>query len=147
MSKTLLLGVDPGGTIGTALYGYVEEGKSKEEPQPYWKLETWALPTQGSLVEVVRTWQAHIKGIVVEDFIGSGPRTHEAILTLKLVGGVIGMALAFEIPYRVQYPQFRKAFVAQAQRMLPKDATIHEADALAHVLAYMKEIERRASSE
>jgi hypothetical protein len=140
VEKTFVMGIDPGGTIGVAIYGYVGDHPTLGDAQG-WHLDTSTLPTQGSLVETTRAWQDHLKMIVVEDFIGNGPRSTEAQLTLKLVGGVIGMALAFEIPFKVQQPQYRRAYVEKAKGMLDHP-TIHEVDALAHVLAYMKAVER-----
>jgi hypothetical protein len=71
--------------------------------------------------------------MIVEDFVGGGPRTTDAIHTLKLVGLIqYGRR---DIPVIVQPPQFRRAFVEEARQLLEaKHKHRHGADALAHIL-------------
>jgi hypothetical protein len=75
---------------------------------------------------------------IVEDFVGSGHRTVEAIHTLKLVGYLQNRPNPFgEIV--MQTPQRRKAFVKVAAQLMEKGgfpASRHAADALAHILYY-----------
>lgn len=74
--------------------------------------------------------------IIVEDFIGAGPRTSDAIFTLKLVGYL--QHTVTDARLVMQNPQVRKAFVTQARELLEaRHKDRHGADALAHILAFL----------
>ena len=101
--------------------------------------------------ELARYLQWHtgdgLTGIaLIENFIGGGYRTAEAVGTLKTLG-----FCEYYLRYMSSYPhpdvvlrapQLRKPYVQTAKRILDSFApeyTIHTADALAHVISYMKE--------
>lgn len=82
--------------------------------------------------------KAPVRAVVIEDFVGSGPRDPNAILTIKYVGGfaMISRHLGFETIIRV--PQMRRPFVGQSQSgygLTTREK--HAADALAHILSFI----------
>ena len=84
--------------------------------------------------------QSDVDIVIIEDFIGAGPRTSDAIYTLKLVGL---LEYGFSHPLVImQNPQVRKAFVSQARELLEaRHKERHGADALAHILAYLHRLQ------
>lgn len=75
---------------------------------------------------------------IVEDFVGAGHRTVEAIHTLKLVGYLQHRVNPFG-DVIMQSPQRRKAFVSKAVELMEEGGftpSRHAADALAHILYY-----------
>ena len=80
---------------------------------------------------------------IVEDFVGAGHRTPEAIHTLKLVGYLQHTPNHAGIVV-VQSPQRRKAFVSKAIELINDKGLApskHAADALAHILYYKYTLE------
>lgn len=124
----VIMGVDPGKTTGIAILDVESD-----------KVFSTAVMTVEALVGCILT--GHPTVVVVEDYVGSGPRSAEAIRTLKLVGIVVGACEALRIPYSVRPPQVRLPHVAASRARLPR-RSIHERDAFAHVLSY-REQQRR----
>lgn len=77
---------------------------------------------------------------IVEDFIGGGSRTREAIHTLKLVGFLELADNGTTLTIESHVPQWRKAFVTEAQALAEaqgfRSAGRHGVDALSHILYY-----------
>lgn len=100
------------------------------------------------------------KVIIVERFATSGRMSGYGLQTIELVGRLAGMAQACTgltgeaMTIHVQYPQYRTSMQDKAQnhsapslhgRRTHKGR--HEADALAHLLAYMWHTEKRREEE
>lgn len=80
--------------------------------------------------------------VVVEDFLGAGPRSADAIFTLKLLGFVEGVCqVLLNIIVEFQPPQWRKAFLDKAQGFFRVHKERHMKDALAHVFSYIERME------
>jgi len=88
-----------------------------------------------SLVEFLTTHNPDV--LVVEDFLGSGPRSADAIYTLKMLGFIEGCSHYLGMFHVMQPPQWRRAFLDKAQLVFPYHKQRHCKDALAHVLAYL----------
>lgn len=127
-----VLAIDPGMTTGLALVSF-----------------------QGVLLHVTtdnfKTFEgvAHyildntIDVVVIEDFIGAGPRTKEAIFVLKLIGKIEGVCYTQGIPVVMQNPQVRKPYMLMVRNNLKKAISKHEEDAYAHALAYLNRREKQ----
>ena len=79
-----------------------------------------------------------MRAVVIEDFVGAGPRDPNAILTIKYVGGFSMMSKHLGYETIVRVPQMRRPFVGLAQSgygLTTREK--HAADALAHVLSYI----------
>ena len=88
--------------------------------------------------------------VVVEDFVGQGPRDIHASTTLRMVGFVEGLGHLLGLTVAVQAPQIRKPFLKDAARLV--GAGHHYTDATAHALAYTelnvrKHLRSRRSAE
>lgn len=122
-------GVDPGRTTGLVLYDSGSKivfdsclASSEEEIIAF--LDLRASPV-----------------IVVEDFLGSGPRSADTVFTLKLLGFIVGWGTHhLEVEVCVQPPQWRKAFLDEAQQTFRVHKHRHLKDALAHIFAYLDRI-------
>ena len=76
--------------------------------------------------------------VVIEDFVGSGPRSKDITDTIKLLGFLEGLCKWKDIPYTVQHPQKRMHMLDRA-KSTDSFSTLgyHAIDALAHVLAHV----------
>jgi len=129
----IVIGVDPGGTTGLARVeadGSVTATTAANMDEIRHFLDD---TLQRVLNKGLQRIDCHV---VIEDFIGAGPRNADAINALKLVGFSEGYSRALGFDTTVQAPQTRKAYVGQAREML-SDASIHSVDALAHALSFM----------
>lgn len=120
-----VVAIDPGLTIGVA-----------EVTTNPLRVVTFATDDP---IEVVTFLTGTYDAVVVENFVGGGPRTKEAIHTLKVLGFVQYYAQFLGLPVTLQQPQMRKHKVSEAKSLL-KTATPHEIDALAHALALVARI-------
>ena len=122
----LVVGVDPGhGTHGFAVWDTMMS-------TPVGHFET---PHMLEVAAVIYTLSPAIHTLVVENFVGHGPRTKQAITTLKMLGFVEGLGLMLGLNTVVQPPQWRKPFVERAGNMIGHEH--HYTNALAHALAYV----------
>lgn len=124
-----VLGFDPGGTLGTALY---------ESSTGAILLRDFSDPW-----DAIREFATGrpLDAVVIEDYVGAGVRDGDSIHALKQVGG---LAMVFEyLGYEVvvQTPQFRRHMLDVAKALADKlpggHPPHHSIDALAHVLAYV----------
>jgi hypothetical protein len=75
-------------------------------------------------------WQPDV--LIIEDYIGSGPRDKWSKLTLLAIGRAQACAELAGVPWEMQTPQVRRPWLEEAKKNgYPKHAT----DALAHALA------------
>ncbi len=123
---------DPGRTTGFAQAAFGKQGA--DGVRPLLSVSTKQLSDVSAVRDqMLLARMADI--IIVEDFIGAGPRTSDAVFTLKLVG-----LLEYGFPNTtviMQNPQRRKPFVAMAREMLnAQHKDRHGADALAHIFAW-----------
>lgn len=115
-----VLAIDPGGTTGLARVSLRGRLISSIGTKKFETIIGYILLTSPSVV-------------IIEDFIGSGPRTKEAIMVLKLIGKIEGACLVFGFPVVMQNPQTRKPYLS----IIEETITVHEKDAFAHALAYL----------
>lgn len=79
--------------------------------------------------------------VVVEDFIGAGPRSADTVFTLKLLGFIEGWCeFHCGLEVETQPPQWRKPFLDESQQFFHTHKLRHMKDALAHVFAYLDRI-------
>ena len=129
-----VIGIDPGKTSGVA---FVDGCSGSVDI-----ITCGDYDTRDSLYATIRHLVTvyHVDMVVIEDFIGSGPRTPAAILTLKLIGFLEGMLTELDITHRLQPPQWRKPFLREAKEF--EGVPHHSRDALAHALFYLYQSER-----
>ena len=129
---TIILGIDPGLTTGVVKYSTLSE-----------KVLGWShLTTLESCQDLpeqmlwLNTGDFHV---VIEDFIGSGPRSSDMTQTIKMVGFFEHLCEWKKIPYTMQHPQKRLSSVGRAHEMeFPTPLGSHAIAALAHVLTYLE---------
>ena len=131
--ENFVIGIDPGMTTGLAVYGRM--GALETD---YIRLNTPAIAKW--------VWQQHQRYsklgrvlIVIEDFIGSGPRTRGAIYTLKLIGALTFFCDWHKLQGQAQEPQRRKAYLKQAKKALGVRGlkfNNHQMDAMAHAMSF-----------
>lgn len=84
------------------------------------------------------TAKGHWDVVVYENFTTQFINQY-GLYTVRLIGGILALCLEHKIPCVSQTPQFRRAYINQAQGILQarggKHAK-HEIDALAHLLAF-----------
>jgi hypothetical protein len=127
LDKLVVLAIDPGITTGIAYTDIT--GKLRQY------MITDLPITVLNRVQLFRDTQAVV---VIEDFVGAGPRTKEAIHVLKLVGGVTAVCYLFKIRCVIQVPQQRKPLLYEAVKRAPVGTSKHVIDAYAHALAYIE---------
>lgn len=117
----LLMAIDPGGSIGVAMN---IDGK----------YATCTLVVPRELWDMIK--DTHPDMVAFEAFIGSGMRDRNINNALEMVGSIQGACHVLGIDYYPQQPQSRKAFLLEAYEILKgtKGTTVHERDALAHLL-------------
>ena len=130
----IFAGFDPGLTTGVCVLG---EDRTYREGGVF----------GGWCVEDVRKWyhftciqfsvqQPEDLVVGIEDYVGGGARDKEAIHCLKLVGFLTGFFQVEGCFVRVQPPQSRRAFLVEAEPLVPKTQPMrkHVVDACAHAL-------------
>jgi hypothetical protein len=122
----LIFGIDPGVTTGLALY---------DDPSGVVFAEDTQAPSRVYAALYDLHQDVPDKAVVVESYVGAGPRTQEAVYTIKVLGFVEFLCQSWGMTYFAQAPQQRKHQVANAERLLP-DGPHHAKDALAHALAF-----------
>ena len=122
-------GIDPGRTTG--LVHCSNSGKI---------LCAQAAREHKDIVEFLRQLDSETTVVVMEDFLGSGPRSADAIFTIKLLGFVEGCCHLMGLELIVQPPQWRKAFLDKAQMHFRVHKERHCKDALAHVYSYLERL-------
>lgn len=127
VDKIAVLAIDPGITTGMAYTdnkGELLAFFTEEEPNKV-------------LERISKLWGTDVT-VVVEDFVGAGPRTKEAIFVLKLIGGVCASCYLGNVRCVPQVPQTRIPLLYDAKRKAPKGMIIHAIDAYAHALAFLE---------
>lgn len=128
-----LIAVDPGLTIGVAEVRVGARGERNV-------VQTFQ--TDDPLAATNSICRADV--VVVEDFVGGGPRTKEAIHTLKVCGFVEWYARLLGVTVVLRQPQFRLHKVTEATALVGPGAP-HAVDALAHALSYL-DLQRYSSA-
>jgi len=127
------MGVDPGRTTGTATVTFDDGGSVLS-------IHT-GLEVSKELLASNIIYQKPNE-IVIEDFIGAGPRSQDTIYTLTLIGFVEGTAFSQGIKTTRQAPQARYCRMTMATSLIDLSVKMtqkkrgHMIDALAHVLSY-----------
>jgi hypothetical protein len=118
---TILFAIDPGGSTGIAVKidGNYHTATIKK-PEELWDMLSNYKPDT----------------VAYEDFIGSGQRDVNINGTLQLVGSIVGICHVLGIKSIKNQPQARRAFIQDARKLLSGQQahTVHEVDALAHLL-------------
>ena len=122
-----IVAIDPGIHTGVAV---VDEHGSIER--------TFMTTDQTEVYELIAGLIETECMVVIEDFVGAGPRSTEIIFTLKLIGSIAGICYCCNLPLTIQVPQHRLPFVSEATRRVEKTTSKHAIDALAHALAYIE---------
>jgi len=107
----LVLGIDPGVTTGIALYD--DESSSV----------VYAKDVQSPVIvyEVLQTFLEETvtdKAIIIESYVGAGPRTQEAVHTIKMVGFVEFLCQSWGLTLFSQAPQQRKHQLATRRAVI-----------------------------
>ena len=127
-----VMGVDPGVTTGVAI---IDTSKSKK------------LIYRDQLVKLLHQQEAYDAFVgalekyqpdyvIIEDFVGGGPRTPPMVYTMNLVGFVAGVLKVLGYSYKAMPPIHRRAFLPDAKELIKEKGQPHATDALAHALAY-----------
>jgi len=122
-----ILAIDPGVTTGIAI-------ADEYSIHPYVALN----PN-----DIARTLDRYVGStdtVLIENFVGGGYRTPEAIVTLKILGFAEYHARHNRGALTIlRAPQLRKPYVQTAKSLFGPDESRHAADALAHIISYVKE--------
>ena len=127
-----IMGVDPGVTTGVAV---IDTNRSK---QLVYKNQLFKLlHEQDAYEEFVAALEKYQPDfVVIEDFVGGGPRTPPMVYTMNLVGFVQGVLKVLGFHYKAMPPMHRRAFLPDAKELIKEKGQPHATDALAHALAY-----------
>lgn len=120
-----VIAIDPGITTGVAVR-YPDD-----------TIQTFVDKSRRSIVLFLKA--ATPDYVVIERFATSGRLSSFGLETIELVGMVEATCWLFDIPLHVATPIMRKPCQAIAKNLLKQiglDFTIHEEDALAHLLAF-----------
>lgn len=122
-----VLAFDPGGVTGVAFHDTQTGDVATAEVSEPVALAGW-----------IDHYSAVQPTVVVEDFVGAGPRNTYSNHTLQVIGFVRWYATYRQLPVAMRQPSHRKSEVDRARSML-EIATPHAVDALAHALAYIRD--------
>lgn len=113
--------IDPGGTTGFAVKVVSE-------------YHTCSLTTPQELWDMLSGYKPDI--VAFETFYTGGMVDINMIRTIELVGSIKGICHILKVPAHPQQPQARRAFQLDARQILrgQRGKTVHEEDALAHLL-------------
>lgn len=120
-----ILAIDPGKNIGTAWR--FDDGK----------FDTTTLHLPQHLWDMIYNLKPSV--LVIERFITQGRVNEYMTDTIEIVGGVRAACHLLNIPLVTHVPQNRYPFLKEADRLLrlgKKLFTIHEKDALSHLLCH-----------
>lgn len=132
-SQSFVIGIDPGITTGLAVYGAKGALASDAIRDNRAAIARWVWQHYSKYSKLGETW------VVIEDFIGAGPRTGPAIYTLKLIGALEFFCDWHKMRGQSQEPQRRKAYLkgaAKALQLSGVKANKHQVDAMAHAMAF-----------
>jgi len=126
--RSWFAGFDPGRSIGVALLGATPSSHQIGHTET-----TRDVVYCGSLIA---QWAATYAGltVVVEDFVGAGPRTSDGNYTLKVVGYLTWKAEEQGVVVIVTPSQSRLAGMTEAKQLVA-GGTGHSIDAMAHAVA------------
>lgn len=129
-SKNMIyMAIDPGGSTGVA---YSINGK----------YITNTLTDPRELYELIYENKPDV--VAIEAFATDHMISRDGIRTIEIVGGVKALCSVLGIAIHVHTPQFRKAFMQPSQQHMSGviGKTVHEIDALAHLLRLEHELAR-----
>lgn len=129
MTKPMrILSVDPGKTIGYAVANVSKDGieilEVEQHVTPDWNPE--GTPPM--------LWVFKVDLLVIEDFVGNGPRTSESCHTLKMIGAFKYQADALSVPVKQKAPGVRIRHVKRGEEATGRTLCHHGKDAWAHLL-------------
>jgi len=122
-----VVGIDPGRTIGVAYIDVTASAlkvlHASQETHP---------PVVGRLL---REWGGEAPEVVVEDFVGAGPRNTASNHTLKVIGFIVWHCELLHLQVTQVPPQSRLSAVTAAKQF---KCGPHATDAMAHAIAYAR---------
>ena len=127
MTTPYIVGIDPGGTIG---YAVVDPSGSIHA------YHTSEITKVGDTIWHLQTYSEGVS-VVIEDFLGSGPRSAAGHLTSQQIGYIYFTCVRKGIPVKKVPSQRRKSKLAEAATYTQH---VHEKDAVAHALV-QREVE------
>ena len=136
----MIVGVDPGGTVGLAWV---------QTTSPVWDISYGQVKHPLQVLDWIKQKWVHARTlgldfiVLVEDFNSGGAISRDGAATLKMCGLVYWWCVHERIPVQWVQPQMRMLGLPKAKNLLPKHEQRHACDALAHVIAFEK---RRARS-
>lgn len=120
-----MMAVDPGGSIGIAVRIPKDDGTGTyltatyTDPKDVWNILSMYPPVY----------------LAYEKFATGGRVDKNMLHTVEIVGGLRSLCHVMNIEMHVHQPQERRSFLPEAKILLSgRHATIHEHDALAHLL-------------
>lgn len=117
-----VIAIDPGGTTGVAV----------RYPNGDWMTISVTTPS-----ELWEFFMEHPDEVVFEVFSTGGRVDKWMIYTIELVGGIKSLIFGLNLHGFAHSPGFRYPYMAQAEALLRgQQHTVHEVDALAHLLAH-----------
>lgn len=129
--EKFIIAVDPGSkTHGFACIDI----SGATEQEPYNVHDFWETEHMLDIANVIHGRKENIHMVIVENFVGNGPRDVHAVRTLKMLGFIEGFCRYFDIPVTIQNPQMRRGFLTSAETIV--GGLYHYTDAMAHALAY-----------
>lgn len=125
----IYMGIDPGGSTGVA---YSINGH----------YITNTITDQNELYKLIYDNKPDV--IAVERFATDHMVSRDGLHTIEIVGGVKALCSVLGIALHIHTPQFRKAFMHPAQQQMSGviGKTVHEIDAMAHLLRLEYELGR-----
>ena len=124
----MIVAFDPGGTTGCAMRMNVSGD-----------ILTCPLSKPEEVFDMIRDCVKSDPNTIVvyEDFIGTKIDIHGS-KTIKIIGGIVALCYVYKLAVTRHTPQKRRPFLDQSAEMMSsrKNITVHEKDALAHLLAW-----------
>lgn len=128
---THVLSIDPGGTTGVSLVRIYDLELAQNH----------LITDPVELSKCIQHYGMHQYMdvfVVIEDFVGSGPRTPEAIHVLKLIGRIMATCEFVDLPYTLKTPQARIPLVTEARKRTARGTSPHIIASYAHALAMIE---------
>jgi len=142
-----VLGIDPGVTNGYAVVSDVMGDRQYVETCGW----TQSPSVLGEVIEL-KKYILRDFWVVVEDFVGAGPRNADNKRTIETLGFVRHLCALRNIECKVRQPQTRLAYVERADFLVPRERVhgeqeawnqhrVHIVQAAAHALSWMNHLE------
>lgn len=130
----VVIGIDPGVSTGVAI-ATLYDLETHEITAGQYNIITATCTDYNQVWEYIRP---PVEVLIIEKF-SSQLISKYGIQTVEIVGGVKALCAEHDIELIEDTPQQRKPFLEKARSLVPmrENHTIHEVDALAHVVRYL----------